>query len=83
MNLVDLLNKYNVKNDTVYLNASNASKDEITELLKEYGYNGKEITYPAFLVVKDNYVIAYQMKDANSLTIRDIEKLIQVSGVVK
>jgi len=39
MNLVDLLNKYNVKNDTVYLNASNASKDEITELLKEYGYN--------------------------------------------
>lgn len=83
MNLVDLLNKYNVKNDTVYLNASNASKDEIIELLKEYGYNGKKITYPAFLVVKDNYVIAYQMKDANSLTIRDIEKLIQASGVVK
>ena len=51
-------------------------------ILKKY-YNGKKITYPAFLVVKDNYVIAYQMKDANSLTIRDIEKLIQASGVVK
>lgn len=83
MNLVDLLNKYNIKNDTVYLNASDANKTEITELLKEYGYNGKEITYPVFLVVKDNYIISYQMKDANSLTIKDIEKLIQSNGVVK
>lgn len=83
VDLVELLKEYNVKNDTVYLNATSSSRKEVTELLKNYGYNGKEVTYPVFLAIKDNYIISLKMKKTNNLTLKDIEKLLQANGETK
>ena len=76
--LVDLLARENIKNDTVYLNITDlTSNTETTKKeLKKYGYNNSSFSYPAFLIIRDKNIIDSVTKDEYDLTLGDIEKLL-------
>ena len=70
--LVDILEKRNIKNSTIYLNMTNKSNEELNNKLITYGYEANDINYPMFLIIRDKKIIEV----ISNTNIGDIEKLL-------
>ena len=75
--LVTLLEKRNIKDDTVYLNMSDESNnDELYDKLSKMGTIEKNFKYPVFIIVRDNKIQDMVIKKNSTIKIGDIEKLL-------
>ena len=74
--LVNLLDSRNIKNETIYLNMTNKSKNAIKSTLSKYGFNASRVNYPIFLIINDKKIINSTFPEDRSLHIYDIEKLL-------
>lgn len=73
--LLDLLKKKNIKNDTVYIDMSDESEVDLKKVLSKYDFNGN-ISYPMFIMISDKKVVAVTQREGSRLTIGDIDKLL-------
>ena len=73
--LVNLLKKRNIKNDTVYINMTDIKEGELSEILSNYSFAGN-VSYPMFLMINDKKVVATVRREGSKLTIGDIAQLL-------
>lgn len=73
--LVFLLKKRNIKNDTVYINMTDMKENELTKILKKYEFVGN-VNYPMFIMINDKKVVAAVKREGSKLTIGDITQLL-------
>ena len=73
--LVALLENRQIKDLTVYINASSIKDDVYYELTK-YNYNNTKLNLPAFIIIRDKKIVNYTMKEENNFNIGNIEKLL-------
>lgn len=73
--LVKVLENREIKDNTIYINASSIENDVYYELTK-YDYNAKNVELPIFMIIKDKKILDYTMKRDNNFNIGDIEKLL-------
>ena len=73
--LVSLLKKRNIKNDTVYINMTDMKENELTKILKKYEFVGN-VNYPMFIMINDKKVVAAVKREGSKLTIGDITQLL-------
>lgn len=70
--LINVLEKRNIKNNTIYLNMTNKSKEKLNNKLATYGYKENNINYPIFLIIRDKKIIEV----VSTANIGNIEKLL-------
>ena len=73
--LVALLENRQIKDLTVYINASSIKDDVYYELTK-YNYNNTKLNLPVFIIIRDKKIVNYTMKEENNFNIGNIEKLL-------
>ncbi len=75
--LVNLLEKRNIKDETIYLNMSNEkSSNELYNKLSKMGTMNKNFKYPIFIIIKDGKILGSVIKSKGTVRIGDIEKLL-------
>lgn len=82
--LIDVLEKRNIKNEVVFLNISNEKdkKKILDEIVDKYFNSKVTINYPFFGVVNDKEVKDFAQKEKNNfLKISEIEKLLDMYEV--
>lgn len=81
--LVNLLNKRNIKSETIYLNMSNISNDksQLSEKLKILGYDYSNVEYPIFLVVNDKKIVSAVYRKNSKVDIGNIEQLLDENEI--
>ncbi len=73
--LLALLKRKNIKNDTVYINMSEENEIDLKKILSNYGFKG-DVSYPMFIMISDKKIVAVTQREGRKLTIGDIEKLL-------
>ena len=73
--LIKVLENREIKDNTIYINASSIENDVYYELTK-YNYNAKNVELPIFMIIKNKKILDYTMKKDNNFSIGDIEKLL-------
>jgi len=78
--LPKVLSDRNIKDETVYLNLTDIANrnEKIKEILSSYNLSKYEITYPAFLIIKDKKIVDVVTRNDSHLTIGDIEKILDI-----
>ena len=77
--LVNVLNKRNVRGSTIYLNMSGEKdiSNRLSDILAKYGYpQKKQVEIPTLIIFNDRKINAYTQDTGNKLTIYSIEKLL-------
>ena len=76
--LIKVLNKYDITQDTVYLNISDVeNKEEFYKKYNEtYSVNDKLSNYPAFIIIKDNKMYKMIQRDNDFLTKKELDKFL-------
>ena len=75
--LVTVLEKRNIKDETIYLNMSEAKNNsELYDKLSKMGTLNKNFRYPIFAIIKDGKILGIVSKNKSTVRIGDIEKLL-------
>ena len=73
--LLALLKRRNIINDTVYINMSDERENGLKSILSNYDFKG-DISYPMFIMISDKKIVAVTQREGSKLTVGDIEKLL-------
>lgn len=81
--LVNVLNKRNIKSETIYLNMSDISngKKQLKENLKNLGYDYSDAEYPMFLIINDKKITSAVYRKNSKIDIGDIEQLLDENEI--
>ena len=81
--LVKVLTKRNIKDETIYLNMSNISNDKkkLNDKLKSLGFDYNDAEYPMFLIVNGKKITSIVYRKDSKINIGNIEQLLDESEI--